>query len=349
MIEVLDQEFSQINQYINDKKASKIVFLVDENTHEYCLPILLNHLEIDIPFELVEVEAGEDNKNIHTAIQLWESFSDFELDRKAIVINLGGGVITDLGGFVASTYKRGISFINIPTTLLAMCDASIGGKTGIDHLYAKNIIGTFCTAEKVFIFPEFLKTLPYIQLKSGFAEMLKHGLIADAKHYQELISIEELTAQNIQHLIEKSVNIKQNIVLQDYQEQNIRKNLNFGHTVGHAVESYLLSQQQEITHGECVAIGMIVELHIAQQLGLISDQLLETIVPQLVFFYPPMPFSETEQLNFLQWIKKDKKAEKNEHLFSLITAIGCGVYNKSVKDTEILNALQFYQNLAKAL
>ncbi|MDO4224508.1 MAG: 3-dehydroquinate synthase family protein, partial [Bergeyella zoohelcum] len=178
-ISILDDDFSSLNQYIKETKPSQILILVDTNTHTHCLPTFLGNLETEIPFEIIEIEAGEDLKNLETAAQLWEIFAEFGADRQALLVNLGGGVISDLGGFVASTYKRGIKFINVPTTLLAMCDASIGGKTGIDHHFLKNIVGTFTEATPIFVYPDFLKTLPFTELRSGFAEMLKHGLIAD--------------------------------------------------------------------------------------------------------------------------------------------------------------------------
>ena len=162
MISILDKEFSALNQYVTEQNPSQIFILVDENTHENCLPTLLANLETEIPFEIIEIEAGEDAKTIATATQLWEILAEFKADRKSLLLNLGGGVITDMGGFVASTYKRGIKFLNIPTTLLAMCDASIGGKTGIDHQYLKNIVGTFANSEHILVYPNFLETLAFV-------------------------------------------------------------------------------------------------------------------------------------------------------------------------------------------
>ena len=263
MISVLDQNFSQLHQFLKNLKPSKLFILVDENTHEYCLPTVLGNLETEIPFEIIEIEAGEELKTIETATQLWEILSEFEADRKSLLLNLGGGVITDLGGFVASTYKRGIPFINLPTTLLGMCDASIGGKTGIDHQFLKNIVGTFAEPQQIFVYPDFLRTLPFVELRSGFAEMLKHGLIADEKHWKDLSSIENLNPESIYPFIETSMKIKQNVVEIDFKEQNIRKTLNFGHTIGHAVESLFLQANQLIPHGEAVALGMICETHLS--------------------------------------------------------------------------------------
>ena len=241
MIKILDQDFTELNFFIQHQNPSKIFILVDENTHEYCLPTLLGNLETTASFEIIEIEEGEQSKNINTAVQLWEILTEFSADRHSLLICLGGGVVTDIGGFIASTYKRGIPFIYLPTTLLAMADAAVGGKTGIDHLFLKNIIGTFAEPKQIFLFADYLRTLPFPQLKSGFAEMLKHGLIADAGHWQELISIEnELSTEKIAPYLLQSAELKQKIVQKDFHEKHIRKILNFGHTVGHAVESLFL-------------------------------------------------------------------------------------------------------------
>lgn len=345
MISFLDQDFSQLNHFLIDLKPSKIIVLVDENTHEYCLPVLLGNLETEIPFEIIEIEAGEDLKTIETATQLWEILSDFEADRKALMINLGGGVITDMGGFVASTYKRGIRFINLPTTLLGMCDASIGGKTGIDHNFLKNIIGTFAEPEKIFVFPEYLKTLPFAELRSGFAEMLKHGLIADEKHWNDLISIQELSAENIFPFIETSMKIKQNIVEQDFREQHLRKTLNFGHTVGHALESLFLQQAKLIPHGEAVALGMITEVRLSFLTGLIPEDVAENIISNLRKFYPYIPISQFPDEEILALMLNDKKNSSGKISFSLLDKIGTGNFDREVSRQELISALHYYQNL----
>ena len=345
MISFLDQDFSQLNHFLIDLKPSKIIVLVDENTHEYCLPVLLGNLETEIPFEIIEIEAGEDLKTIETATQLWEILSDFEADRKTLMINLGGGVITDMGGFVASTYKRGIRFINLPTTLLGMCDASIGGKTGIDHNFLKNIIGTFAEPEQIFVFPEYLKTLPFPELRSGFAEMLKHGLIADEKHWNDLISIQELSAENIFPFIETSMKIKQNIVEQDFREQHLRKTLNFGHTVGHALESLFLQQAKPIPHGEAVVLGMIIETRLSFLTGLIPEDVAENIISNLRKFYPYIPISQFTDEEILALMLNDKKNSGGKISFSLLDKIGKGNFDRAVSREELISALHYYQNL----
>lgn len=347
MISFLDKDFSQLNEFLAKLNPSKLIILVDENTHEHCLPTFLANLETEIPFEIIEIEAGEEMKTIETATHLWEILSEYETDRKSLLINLGGGVITDLGGFVASTYKRGIKFINFPTTLLGMCDASIGGKTGIDHQFLKNIVGTFAQPEMIFVYPEFLKTLPFEELRSGFAEMLKHGLIADGKHWLDLISMEELSAENIYPFIETSMRIKENVVEKDFKEQNIRKTLNFGHTVGHAVESLFLQQGTPILHGEAVAIGMICETYLAVLEGLIQKDTAFAIIENIRKFYPDQNIADFNVDDILSLMSNDKKNSENKINFSLITDIGkCG-FDINVQSKNIFDSLHFYQNLGK--
>lgn len=345
MITFLNADFSALKDFLDQLQPSKIYFLVDENTHEYCLPILLGNLETTLPFEIIEIEAGEDLKTIATATQLWEILSEFQADRKSIVINLGGGVITDLGGFSASTYKRGIKFINIPTTLLGMCDASIGGKTGIDHAFLKNIIGTFAEPEQIFVYPEFLKTLSFEELRSGFAEMLKHGLIADEKHWNDLISIEILTPENIYPFIETSMRIKEKVVLEDFKEQNVRKTLNFGHTIGHALESLFLKAGNPIPHGEAVGLGMICETHLSSLNHLISEETSKTIIKNLQKFYPYIAISDFKSEEILALMKNDKKNSDGNINFSLLTGIGTCNFDYSVSEFQIVESLRFYQNL----
>lgn len=345
MIAHLDDNFSQLNDFLKVLKPSKLLILVDTNTHEYCLPTLLGNLETEIPFEIIEIEPGEELKTIQTATHLWEILSGFETDRKALLINLGGGVITDLGGFVASTYKRGIKFINIPTSLLGMCDASIGGKNGIDHLFLKNIVGTFAEPEMVFIYPEFLKTLPFIELRSGFAEMLKHGLIADEKHWKDLISIEKLSPESIAPFIETSMKIKEDVVAKDFREQHIRKTLNFGHTFGHAFESYFLSHGIPVLHGEAVAMGMIFETQLSFLEKLISLDASMEIFKGIKKFFPhrAIDLAGAEQLSNL--MMNDKKNANGEIHFSLLSKIGEGNFDHVVSEKNLIAALNFIQYL----
>lgn len=345
MITFLDNDFSQLNAFLNNLQPSKLIILVDANIHEYCLPQMLANLETEIQFEIIEIEAGEDLKTIETATQLWEILAEFGADRKTLMINLGGGVITDLGGFVASTYKRGIKFINIPTTLLAMCDASIGGKTGIDHGFLKNIVGTFANADQVFVFSDFLTTLPFPELRSGFAEMLKHGLIADEKHWNDLTSVENLTPSTIFSYLETSMQIKQNVVETDFFEHDVRKTLNFGHTVGHAAESLFLQINEPVPHGEAVALGMICETRISFLQNLISEEISDSIVSKIRKYFPKLDISRFSEADFLSLMQNDKKNSGGNINFSLINSIGSGIYDQKISKENLLTSLHYYQNL----
>lgn len=343
MIEFLDEEFSQLNDYLKNKTFSQIFILVDENTHEHCLPQLLGNLETSLPYEIIELEPGEELKNLESAAMLWSILSEFKADRKSLLINLGGGVISDLGGFVASTYKRGIPFVHIPTTLLSMCDASIGGKTGIDHGFLKNVVGTFSSAEKIFVYPNFLSTLPKEEKFSGLAEMLKHGLIADKNHWQVLSKLDLKKEQEIPSSeIKRSMEIKNEIVQQDFEEKNIRKLLNFGHTIGHAIESLLLASDQKKTHGHCVAVGMLIESLISMNMGLLSKEDTDEITTVLTHFYKPITLCSWESL--LKYMQNDKKNEKGEIRFTLLEGIGKAVFDQNVPLEVIKNAISTYEN-----
>lgn len=346
MISILDQDFSQLNTFLQEKSFSKIFILVDENTHEYCLPVLLGNLETEINFEILEIEPGEEMKNIQTANHLWEILTEIHADRKALIINLGGGVITDMGGFVASTYKRGIQFINIPTTLLSMCDASIGGKTGIDLMHYKNMVGTFCFPEQIFVYSKFLETLPYKELRSGFAEMLKHGLIADKNHWESLIKIQKIDSESIFEHIQTSMNIKQNVVEKDFHEKNIRKILNFGHTIGHAIESLCLEKGKPILHGEAVALGMICETHLSFLEGLISKEDSEKIIQNIQEYYSFIDLSGFADEDIFNLLLNDKKNTESKINFSLLSGIGSCVFDYECTTENIQKSLNFYKKLS---
>ena len=251
-----------LKQYLAELSFTQLAVLVDENTREHCYPAVK---EILPPHELVEITSGEEQKNLQTCTLIWDKLTNAAFDRKALVVNLGGGVITDMGGFCAATYKRGIRFINVPTTLLSQVDASVGGKLGIDFLGYKNHIGLFQEPEQVIVAPEFLHTLPYREKRSGFAEMLKHCLIADPEYLNQLCE-KPLSKLDLSIHIPHSISIKYNIVQQDRREGGLRKILNFGHTIGHAIESYYLETDNKLLHGEAIAVGMMAELYLSHQL-----------------------------------------------------------------------------------
>ncbi len=334
--------FASLNEVLNQKDYHPVFILVDENTHEDCLPILLPEIEKDFTFEIIEIPSGEENKVIEIAANVWETMAQLEGSRKSLMINLGGGMLTDIGGFIASTFKRGIDFINIPTTLLSMVDASVGGKTGIDLSGIKNAVGTFAMPVATFIYPEFLETLPEREFRSGLAEMLKHGLIYDKNHWESLNSISNFNSSSIKDLIEESVKIKQKVVEKDPFESGFRKILNFGHTIGHAIESEFLETDNPFLHGEAIAIGMLVESVLSFENELISLEELDEIFISIVRIFGKTPIPEEIIPNLLNWMKQDKKNTKGQISFSLLNGIGNCKQDIFLTDSQILEGILLY-------
>ncbi|MEM1260374.1 MAG: 3-dehydroquinate synthase [Bacteroidota bacterium] len=329
-----------LNQRLEQKHYSKVFVLVDENTGTHCLPHFKTLCQG--PFNaIISIRAGEVHKNIDTCTHVWRQLSQLGGDRKSLLINLGGGVVTDLGGFVAATFKRGIDFINIPTTLLAMVDASIGGKTGVDLGSLKNQVGIIAQPETVLIFPEFLQTLEERQLKSGFAEMLKHGLIMDQRYWNQLCTPSGNTYPEDD--IQASIKIKGAIVAEDPTEKNIRKKLNFGHTLGHAIESYFLdaADRDSLLHGEAIAIGMVLESYLSHQLTGLSKIELDEIRRNFRNHFKSIRFSRSEIETILELLKHDKKNEHGNINFVLLKNIGNAVIDIKVSP-EFLRASFLY-------
>ena len=336
--------YSTLSQLINDKKYSKIVLLVDENTAQHCLNYVLQWLAVDVTFEIIEIEQGEENKTVETCTAVWESLVELNIDRKALLINVGGGMVCDLGGFVASTYKRGIDFVNIPTSLLAMVDASVGTKTGVNLGGLKNMIGSFSQPQMVLIDIAFLETLPGNQMRSGLAEMFKHGLIADASYWNQLKNLGELTTEDLLLLIYHSVSIKNEIVLQDPFEENVRKLLNFGHTLGHVIETYSHSGKgiQPLLHGEAVAIGMILEAYISYKKDLLTKNSYLEIKETLNLMFENIVFTENDIEICTHLLIHDKKNVNGIVQFTLLNGIGKGVFNEVVESELITEAFNDY-------
>jgi len=329
------------NEIVKNKfPDSKFVILTDDNVAENWIEYLSTEFEALHGAEIIQLPPGEENKNLEICQSVWEALSEYEISRNDVIINFGGGVITDMGGFIASTFKRGLRFINVPTTLLAQVDASIGGKTGIDLGAHKNQIGIFSDPDFVFIDSQFLSTLPKEQLYSGFAEMLKHGLIADKKYWQKLLTVSPDKFDELLPLIKESIKIKKSIVEKDYHEKNIRKNLNFGHTVGHAIEGYFLSKNQPLLHGNAVAYGMIAESFISFKMNLISEIELNEITIAINHRYDKLNLSEESFSEILNLLKNDKKNSKGEINFTLLKGIGNAVFDQKVSEDLILEALK---------
>ncbi len=326
---------------MNDKlkqtiaEASQVFILTDENVAPFWLPEVAHWLHCNSAIDII-IKAGEQHKNLQTIQRIWKVLMKHHADRNALLINLGGGVVTDLGGFAASTYKRGIKFINVPTTLLAMIDAAIGGKTGVDFGGAKNQIGTFADAEEVLINPDFLMTLPTRELLSGLSETIKYGFIADSKLLQADL-------ENYEQYILRAGEIKREIVAQDPYETGIRKILNFGHTYGHAFESHCLTTDCPLLHGEAVALGMAAALWLSvKQLGLAEKTLMnfEEKLPVLLS-EAEIALSETDVEPVLSYLVHDKKNKGDQSQFVLLKAMGKPVWDVEVEPSLVREALAY--------
>jgi 3-dehydroquinate synthase len=336
----------RLSEFLNSGEYSKTIVLVDSHTSEHCLPLLNLSVDRIADCDIIEIDPGETNKNIDICIGILSMMNDFEMDRNSLLINLGGGMVCDMGGFAASVYKRGIDFIHIPTSLLAMADASIGGKTGLDLNSIKNLIGTFADPKAVFIDPDFLITLPERELISGYAEIIKHSLIADADQFNS-VKKHKLDIPSPE-LIRDSVNIKNNIVSQDPYEQGIRKVLNFGHTIGHALESFSLQNDEDhLLHGEAIAIGMICESFLSHKKNGLPDKQLKEICDFLFFNFPSYKIGEEDYDTLIELMKKDKKNKKSAIQFSLLKEIGKCDYDIVCREDDIIEALDFYLQFIK--
>ena len=322
----------------------KLFILVDEHTKQLCLP-LISRLECLKNAYIITIGPEDIHKNLETLAHVWKELSDQGATRHSLMINLGGGMVTDLGGFAASTFKRGFQYINIPTTLLAMVDASVGGKTGINFNGLKNEIGVFSPAEYVLIDTEFLKSLDSHNLLSGYAEMLKHGIISTTEHWAELLNfnLNQIDYKALQQLVAHSVSIKEDIVEKDPFEKNIRKALNLGHTVGHAFESLALENNRPVLHGYAVAWGIICELYFSFiKVGFPKDKLRQTI-QFIKENYGVLPFDCKQYDRLYEFMTHDKKNSAGIINFTLMGEIGDIRINQSANKEEILEILDFYR------
>lgn len=340
-----EEGYKELNKLISKNNYSTLFIIVDSITNEVCLPKLLPLIETESRIEIIEFEAGESNKNIDTCIQIWNVLTELGAERKSLIINLGGGVVSDLGGFVASTFKRGIDFINIPTTLLAMVDASIGGKTGIDLGSLKNQIGVINNPKLVVIDSEYLVTLPQMEMRSGLAEILKHGLIFDASYWKQFLDLSQLDFADFDSIIYDSIKIKNEIVMQDPNEKGIRKALNFGHTLGHAIESYFLDNQTKnnLLHGEAIAIGMILESYISMIKKLISKEEYLEIKSTIKSIFELVNFEKSDIQSILDLLIHDKKNENGKIKFVLLDGIGKFTINQEIENELITSSFEDYK------
>ena len=344
----IDDSLESLNVFLEERKDeySKYYILVDENTHTACIPKLLSNASILQNAEILEVDAGEENKNLIIANGLWEVLLENNANRQTLIINLGGGLVSDLGGFVASTFKRGIPFINVPTTLLAQADAAIGSKTAVNLGLAKNQIGTFAHPEAVFISTEFISSLPERDRNSAFGEILKYALIADAKLWEVLKNQSIDDIHDYEMIVSECAKIKNNIVTQDPKEKGVRKILNFGHTIGHAFESFSMGlHNRQLFHGEAIALGMIVEMYISSKVLGFDNSVREEIQQYILDNFVILPIEEKDFEELMAYMKKDKKNTNSEVSFVLISEIGEAHFNQNIEEELILEALAYYSEL----
>ncbi|RNL75572.1 3-dehydroquinate synthase [Sinomicrobium pectinilyticum] len=337
--------YKKIREYLDEKNHSKVFILTDENTHQYCLSRFMSNMPEDFTAEVIEIEAGEIHKNIETCSQVWQVLSDMGADRKSVMINLGGGVVTDLGGFVASTFMRGIDFVNVPTSLLAMVDASVGGKTGVDLGPLKNQVGVINVPDILIVDTDMLQTLPPEQMRSGLAEMLKHGLIYDKNYWAEFLDLASLNLDDLDTLVRDSIVIKNNIVMQDPREAGLRKTLNFGHTLGHAIESYFLQNPEKpaLLHGEAIAIGMILETYLSVELEQFPQEKLDQVTSVILSYFRKTEIKEEDIEPIISYLKYDKKNSHGNINFVLLNDIGTPVIDVRADNEKILRSFAYYK------
>lgn len=329
-----------VNSFLLKKNYSRCFILCDENSLQHCLP----HLVIACPqlgtADIIEVESGETNKSLETCTNIWEIFLEQKADKHCLLINLGGGVISDLGGFMATVFKRGIPYIHIPTTLLAMADACVGGKNGIDFMGIKNSLGTISQPQAVFVCPPFLNTLEEHQVLNGWVEVFKMALIADKKMWDSLSDISQINDPSA--CIFRSLELKNAIVLKDPLDSAQRKVLNFGHSLGHAIEALMLDAGEDILHGSAVCSGMILESHIAMQKKMLSAKAYQEIRTRLVNTFGPMKTIPFDKTALLDKLGHDKKNKAGSLRFSLLKKIGACAYDVEVNEKQIAKALEAY-------
>lgn len=336
--------YNALAEYLRQTVHSKVFILVDRNSKKDCLPIFLKEIQNSNTFEIIEIKAGEIYKNLDTCLTIWNTLSASGADRKSIVINLGGGVVTDMGGFVASTFKRGIKFINVPTTLLSMVDASVGGKTGVDLGVLKNQIGLFSNPEMVLIDSTYLKTISDREIRSGLAEIIKYGFTFDISIWNKIKHFKTIDLKAIDSLIHRSVVIKNEVVLKDPREENIRKSLNFGHTIGHAIESYFLENEDKIalTHGEAVAAGMIIELYYSSKLLGFPIEHTNELKNFVLHFYGKYDIHESDFNPIIDLMQFDKKNVSGKVNFVLLDKIEHCKFDVQANNELLIEGLNYY-------
>ncbi len=337
----VERSFVKIAQF------KRIFIIMDDNVEKHCYPVLLKKLPKLKVQGTITILSGEENKSIHQLIYIWHELTRLNVGRDDLILNLGGGVLTDIAGFAAATFKRGVQFMNFPTTLLGMVDAAIGGKTGIDFDNFKNQVGLFVNPVCVVADPIFLGTLGKPHWQSGYAEVLKYGLIMDRELWKNLEGKNYLDIKDWSPVIVKAARDKIDIVRFDVLEKGIRKNLNFGHTVGHALESFYLKSGNAITHGKAVAAGMICESWISSRIFSMECKNVKSIVAMIDQNFDRLDFTHDNIPQIMELMKQDKKIRDKRQNFSLLRRIGKAVHEIDVEEEMIIQSLDFYINRKK--
>jgi 3-dehydroquinate synthase len=334
---------AELNEAIGDVSPENIFVLCDEVTEKLCLPEAMKSEKLH-GSHFITIPSGDENKNIESAVIIWKYLSQNKANRKSLMINLGGGMVTDIGGFTASTFKRGIRYINVSTTLLGAVDAATGGKTGINFIGLKNEVGVFAPASNVLINIDFFKTLDDRNLRSGFAEMVKHALIDSRDEWNKILQfdLEDIDFDKLRLLVENSIRIKERVVEQDLYEKNIRKALNLGHTFGHAFESFSYRINRPVLHGYAVMWGLLCELYLSvAKLNFPKDDLLK-LKYLIKEYYGTFNYDCNDYETLFELMTHDKKNETSEINFTLLSEIGDIVINQTATKNEIFECFDFF-------
>ncbi len=335
-----------LDSCLDGLKPASVFFLCDGNTETLVLPEL-TQTAFWGKSKVISVQAGDEHKDIAALQDVWTALQDGGATRLSVLVNVGGGVVTDLGGFAAATFKRGIRFINVPTTLLGAVDAAVGGKTGINYNGYKNEIGAFREASVVIVSARFFKTLPAKELKSGYAEMIKHGLLSGTEAFSRLLDFDlsAINADVLLSLLEESVEVKRRIVAKDPTEKGLRKALNLGHTAGHAFESLALHRGKPVPHGYAVAWGLVVEAVLSKLLKNLDSSVLYSLSDYVRSHYGAFGITCDDYNELLNYMKHDKKSAAGEYNFSLLHSPGDVVVDCVVDEETVKNAFDIYRDL----
>lgn len=344
---VISDLYSALKPYLDATPKGQVFVLVDENTHKHCLPILAEAMG-DVAYQVIVVSAGEENKALSAIEQIWSALLNGGAAREALLVNVGGGMVTDMGGFAAATYMRGIRYVNVPTSLLAMVDASSGGKTGFDYKGVKNLVGSFAMPEAILVYLPFLDTLPVNEWLSGYAEMLKHGLLDSQEHLNALLALDvnDTKCSISSEILTQNLAVKERIVAVDPKDKGDRKLLNFGHTIGHAIEEAYMAEGKDVKHGYCVLWGMVAELYLSVVKMGCPRELLTQMSRVMLEYYGRPECNCKDRERLVEWMLKDKKNRvAGEINFSLLRAIGDGVVDQTVTREELDEALEWLFSL----